>query len=179
MGKPISEGKSECIKSANFVDFYTENFERILEQEEIKTEASQSFVRYEPLGPLYYIMPWNFPVFLPCKGIAQLLARNTVLLKPAPGVLETSLSYQSILEEAGWKDFHQMLWASEEDTDHIVSNPKIHGVSFTGSSAVGKVIGEISGRHGKRCVLELGGNDPFIVLDDADVEKAVKACMQA
>ena len=126
MGKPISQARLEVTKTAGFIDYYAENIEKFLEPQTIKTEAKECFVRYEPLGPMYSIMPWNFPVWLPLKcAIPQLLVGNPVLLKPAPCVPSTSFMFEELVHKAGWEKEYKVCLADVTETESIIGSDVI------------------------------------------------------
>lgn len=128
------------------------------------------------MGPIVKIMPWNFPFWLPLKcGIPTLLAGNTIILKGAPNTPQCSLALENIFRESGFDNFEfQNIFMGNNLTKRLISNKKIRGVSFTGSSKAAKVIMEYCAGNYKKIVTELGGSDPFIVLEDADIEYAVQ-----
>ncbi|MDH5602571.1 MAG: NAD-dependent succinate-semialdehyde dehydrogenase [Cyclobacteriaceae bacterium] len=181
MGKLLSESKAEIEKCAWVCDYYSENAELFLRDEIIETEATRSYVKFEPLGPLLAIMPWNFPFWQVFRFIApSLAAGNTILLKHAPNVCGCSLAIENLLIESGIpQGVFQSLIITHEQASKVISHDAIRGVTLTGSERAGRIIGAVAGRHLKKCVLELGGSDPFIVLEDADIEKAAEVGMQS
>ena len=133
-------------------------------------------MKYQPLGPILLISPWNFPFWMPIRSIVpQIVLGNTVLYKPAP-ITSISAEYlKAAMDESGLEGILENIYFDHTETEYVISHPKVRGVAFTGSTFGGKTIGELSGKHVKKALLELGGSDPFIVLEDADIEKASQA----
>jgi succinate-semialdehyde dehydrogenase/glutarate-semialdehyde dehydrogenase len=181
MGKPIKEAKAETNKCAWVCEFYAENAERFLADEIIETDASESFVSHDPIGTVLAIMPWNFPFWQVFRFAAPTLAAgNTGLLKHAPNVFGCATHIEELLLEAGFPEgVFQNLFIHHEKTESIISNDIIKAVTLTGSERAGKSVGELAGKYLKKSVLELGGNNAFIVLEDADMEQAVKTGIMA
>ena len=181
MGKPISEARGEIEKCAWVCDFYAENAERFLADEIIETDASESFVSHDPIGTVLAIMPWNFPYWQVFRFAAPTLAAgNTGLLKHASNVFGCATHIEEIFMEAGFPDgVFQNLFIHHDKTEKIISNDIVKAVTLTGSERAGKSVGELSGKYLKKSVLELGGNNAFIVLEDADMEQAVKTGITA
>ena len=175
MGKPISEARGEIEKCAWVCDFYAENAERFLADEIIETDASESFVSHDPIGTVLAIMPWNFPYWQVFRFAAPtLMAGNTGLLKHAPNVFGCATHIEEIFLEAGFPDgVFQNLFIHHDKTERILSDDIVKAVTLTGSERAGKSVGELAGKYLKKSVLELGGNNAFIVLEDADMEQAV------
>ncbi|HEX9022080.1 MAG TPA: NAD-dependent succinate-semialdehyde dehydrogenase [Nitrospirota bacterium] len=181
MGKPIRESLAEIEKCAWLCDYYAENGPKFLEQEHIKTEAAKSYVSFEPLGVVLAIMPWNFPFWQAFRfGIPAVTAGNVVVLKHASNVPQTALSIEEAFEKAGFPDhvFKTVLIDAKEAM-RLVEEDKADAVSLTGSNRAGEQVGAVAGKKIKKFVLELGGSDPFIVLDDADIEKAARTAANA
>lgn len=178
MGKPIAAAEGEIDKCAWVCDFYAENAERFLTPEPVGTDASRSLVRYDPLGPVLAIMPWNFPFWQVFRFAAPaLMAGNVGLLKHAGNVPGTALAIEEVFRDAGFPEgvFTTLLVPSSRVAD-LIRSPVIHAVTLTGSEKAGMEVAAESGRHLKKTVLELGGSDPFVVLADADpVETARQA----
>ncbi|BBD73805.1 succinate-semialdehyde dehydrogenase [Sulfodiicoccus acidiphilus] len=169
MGKPISQSLSEVKKDLWLMDYMIENVESMLAPEHVKTEAFRSYVRFDPLGVVLLVMPWNFPTWQVMRAaVPALLAGNGVVLKHASIVTGTSLFLQEIFDLPVFRS----LVMRGGNVEPLIE--KVDGVSFTGSTPVGAKIGEIAGRHVKKVVLELGGSDPFIVLPSADLESTVR-----
>jgi len=181
MGKPISEARGEIEKCAWVCDFYAENAERFLADEIIETDATESFVSHDPIGTVLAIMPWNFPYWQVFRFAAPTLAAgNTGLLKHAPNVFGCATHIEEIFLEAGFPDgVFQNLFIHHDKTERIISNDILKAVTLTGSERAGKSVGALAGKYLKKSVLELGGNNAFIVLEDADMEQAVKTGVTA
>ncbi len=181
MGKPIKESLAEIEKCAWLADYYAENADRFLKPEEVKTEAKKSYVVFQPLGVVLAIMPWNFPFWQALRfGIPAIAAGNVVVLKHASNVPMTALAIEEAFRKAGFPDsvFKTLLIDSAEAL-RLIDEDRIDAVSLTGSNKAGEEVGEHAGRRIKKLVLELGGSDAFIVLDDADVEKAGRIAANA
>lgn len=183
MGKPISQGIAEVEKSAWVCRHYAEHAEEMLRPNFIKTDSSKSYVNYNPLGTIYAVMPWNYPFWQVFRFAApNLMAGNTAILKHAPNVPECSMLIEDMFRRAGLPAavFNNILISQRSVPSisrEIISNPKITGVTLTGSSAAGASVAELAGKNIKKTVLELGGSDPYIVLADADLEKTVDSCV--
>jgi len=171
MGKPVSQGEREIAKCAWVCEYYAERGEAFLAPESVETDAVESGVRFEPLGPVLAIMPWNFPWWQVFRFAAPaLLAGNAGLLKHAPNVLGCARGIERLLHRAGLPEgVFQSLPVSDETAGALIDHPAGRAVTLTGSEAAGRSVGERAGRALKKAVLELGGSDPFVVLDDADV----------
>ncbi len=181
MGKPIKESLAEIEKCAWLCDYYAENAERFLKPEEIKTEAKKSYVVFQPLGVVLAIMPWNFPFWQAFRfGVPAVVAGNVVVLKHASNVPMTALAIEEAFRKAGFPDnvFKTLLIDSSEAL-RLIDDDLVDAVSLTGSNKAGEEVGEHAGRKTKKLVLELGGSDAFIVLDDADIEKAGRTAANA
>lgn len=176
MGKPISEAKSEINKCAWVCEFYAENAERFLADELIDTDASESFVSHDPIGTVLAIMPWNYPFWQVFRFAAPTLAAgNTGILKHASNVTGCAIHIEELLLEAGFPDnVFQNLIIHHDKIESIISNDIVKAVTLTGSERAGKSVGALAGKYLKKSVLELGGSNAFIVMEDADMEHAVK-----
>ncbi len=173
MGKTLSESVSEVVKCAWALEYYAENGERFLNPEPSKTDATDSYVSFEPLGVIASIMPWNFPLWQTVRFAAPtLMAGNTTVFKPSSVTPQSGLALTDVLDSTGIPPgcFNNVLGRSDVSNYLITANTA--GVSFTGSVSAGRSVAELASKHLKKVVLELGGSDPFIVLDDADVEAA-------
>jgi len=171
MGKPVAQSEAEAKKCMWVVDYITENASTMLSPEPVKTEAKRSYIRFDPLGTIFLIMPWNFPAWQVIRAaIPAMAAGNTVLLKHASIVSGTSLKLEEIL---GPNIFKSTVCRGSVASSAI---KYVDGVSFTGSTEIGAKIAEEAGRQIKKVVLELGGSDPYIVLGTANVDEAVKNC---
>jgi succinate-semialdehyde dehydrogenase/glutarate-semialdehyde dehydrogenase len=181
MHKPISQAIAEVEKCALLCNYYYENAETFLATKNIKTEASESFVTYEPLGVILGVMPWNFPFWQVFRfAVPTLIAGNTVVVKHASNVPKSAELIQSIFEQADFpKDCYQNLPISSSEVANIIANPIIKAVSLTGSEQAGIAVATEAGKHLKKCVLELGGSNAFIILEDANLEKAVATAVNA
>jgi len=179
MGKPISQGIAEINKCALLCDYYSTNAVEFLQPNHIKTEASESYYIYEPLGVILGIMPWNFPFWQVFRfAIPVLITGNTVVLKHASNVQGCAIQLERLFRDSGFQDgLFQNLSLNAKNMEEIIAHPIIQGISLTGSTKAGKGVGEIAGRSLKKTVMELGGNDPYIILEDADIELAVKSCI--
>lgn len=177
MGKPKAQAMFEIDFAAQGIEKTAEDAAAALKPDIVKTNMTKSMVVYQPLGPLYSIQPWNFPVStLVHTNLQALLAGNTVLLKPAPSCPQTALFVEKLFEAAGLNNGEFIVTlADTADSDFIIGHSKVRGVNFTGSTAAGKVVASICGKHMKKAAFELGGSDPFIVLDDASLKQAIKA----
>ncbi|MGE9810376.1 aldehyde dehydrogenase family protein [Ferroplasma acidiphilum] len=174
MGKPISQSIAEVQKTLRLFDYYIENGEKFLEHEYIHTEATKSYIRFDPLGVIIIIMPWNFPLWQVARAaIPALLAGNAVLLKHASIVSGTSLKIQELFN---LDTFKSIITTGKIIDDAIKFSD---GVSFTGSTAAGSIIAAEAGKNIKKLVMELGGSDPYIVLDSSNIEEAVKNSVYA
>jgi acyl-CoA reductase-like NAD-dependent aldehyde dehydrogenase len=171
MGKPVSQSEAELKKCLWTIDYIAENAQKFLEPEDVKTDAKKSYIRFDPLGVILLIMPWNFPAWQFIRAaIPALAAGNAVLLKHASIVSGTSLKLAEILDIPVFKSAITRGATAKEAIRYA------DGVSLTGSTDVGKTVAEEAGRHLKKVVLELGGSDPYIVLDRTNLDLAVKNC---
>lgn len=173
MGKPIKESLSEVEKCAWAMEFYADNSDIFLHDEAINTDARKSILSFEPLGVIASIMPWNFPYWQALRFAApSLMAGNTVVLKPASATMQCGIAIANMFQKAGFQDgIFQTLVGDSSIVEHLIDSD-ISAVTFTGSTSVGIKVGQMSASNLKKCVLELGGSDPFIVCSDADIEKA-------
>lgn len=181
MGKPITQAEAEIDKCAWGCEFYAERAESYLKEEIIPTDAGKSYVRYDPLGVILGIMPWNFPFWQVFRfAVPAIMAGNAVLLKPAPNVPGCGSAVENLFREAGFAEgvFH-CLFLSNETAERLIESPYIQGVSLTGSDRAGSQVAEAAGRSLKKTVLELGGSDPLIVFEDADLEKTIAAAIRS
>ena len=180
MGKPIRQAKAEVEKCAWVCDYYADNGGRFLAPQPVATDARESSVRFDPLGVILGIMPWNFPLWQVLRFAAPtLMAGNVVLLKHATNVWGAASAIERLWQEAGLPSgAFAALFVDHEQTEALVGDRRVAGVSLTGSVRAGRRIGELAGRAIKPCVLELGGSDPCVVLADADVEAAAVGAVQ-
>lgn len=178
MGKVIKEGIAEVEKCAWVCDYYAQNAESFLESETITTEASKSFVSYQPVGTVLAVMPWNFPFWQVFRFAAPtIMAGNTAVLKHASNVPGCAMAIEELFREAGFPDnvFRTLLIGSNQ-VEAVIKHPAVKAVSLTGSTPAGKSVAAIAGSVLKKCVLELGGSDPYLILKDADLKSAAKTC---
>jgi succinate-semialdehyde dehydrogenase/glutarate-semialdehyde dehydrogenase/succinyl-CoA reductase len=173
MGKPIKESRSEIEKCAWAVEFYSYNGDILLNNESLNSDANKTMITFQPLGVIASIMPWNFPYWQALRFAApSLMAGNTIVLKPASATMQCGVEIEKTISKSGAADgvFSTIIGNSKMAEMLIDSN--IDGVTFTGSIEIGAKVAQRATSRLKKCVLELGGSDPFIVLDDADIEKA-------
>jgi len=176
MGKPVKQAIGEVEKCAWLCEYYAESAPKLLKDEIIRTEASRSYVRFEPLGVILGVMPWNFPFWQVFRFAVPVMAvGNVCLLKHASNVPITALEIERLFADSGFPPhIFQTLLIDSAMTRQLIEEDKVDGVSLTGSVAAGSQVGASAGKGIKKLVLELGGSDPFIVLDDADVAKAAE-----
>ena len=181
MGKPIKAAFAEVEKCAWVCSFYAENGERFLADEPVETNASRSYVHYQPIGPVLAVMPWNFPFWQVFRFAAPaLMAGNVALLKHASNVPACALAIEEIFSDAGFPKFaFQTLLIGSDKVQHVVEDPRVRAVTLTGSEPAGKQIAGVAGSLIKKTVLELGGSDPFIVMPSADLDDAVQTAVTA
>lgn len=181
MGKLLSEALGEVDKCALACSYYAENSEAMLQDELVETPARKSLISYEPLGTVLAIMPWNFPLWQVFRCLVPaLMAGNAVLLKHAPNVPRCAKAIEQILRDSGAPEgLVTDLTISVDQTGRVIADGRVHGVAFTGSEGAGRQIAALAGQHLKKVVLELGGSDPFIILDDADLDKAMDVAIRA
>ena len=179
MGKPINQARGEVTKSANLCDWYAQHGPQMLATEATQVENNQAVIEYRPLGPVLAIMPWNFPLWQVLRGaVPIMLAGNSYILKHAPNVMGCATLIGDIITQAGIPaGIFNVVNATNEGVSQMIDDPRIAAVTVTGSVRAGKAIGAQAGAALKKCVLELGGSDPFIVLNDADIEIAVQAAV--
>ena len=175
INKPITQSLAEIEKCATLCNYYHENAAKFLAQKNIKTEVSESYVIYEPLGVILGIMPWNFPFWQVFRfSIPALMAGNTVVIKHAPNVMGCAKLIQKIITAStSYKAIFQLLMIDVDCIEDIIKDKRVKAITFTGSEYAGKNIALLSAKYLKKVVLELGGSNAFIVLDDANVELAV------
>ncbi len=175
MGKRIRESVGELKLSASIVEYYAANGEKFLQPQKIDARYGEAEIHYEPLGALLGVMPWNFPYYQVVRFAApNLMAGNVVLVKHSSNVPQTSIAIEQLfLAAGGLEGLYTNLLITSSKVGRIIEDPRIAGVSLTGSTDAGKAIAAKAGESLKKVVLELGGSDPFIVLDDANIEKAV------
>jgi len=181
MGKTYLSGITEIEKCASVCEYYSNEAEGFLADQQVKTEASKSFITFQPIGVVLAIMPWNFPFWQAFRFLVpNLMAGNTGVLKHASNVSGSALAIESLINEAGFpKHIFQTLLISSKKVNSVIENPLIKAVTLTGSTVAGKMVAEKAGSLLKKCVLELGGSDPYIILADADLEFAAEACVNS
>jgi succinate-semialdehyde dehydrogenase/glutarate-semialdehyde dehydrogenase len=181
MGKALKDGIAEIEKCALVCDYYAANGEQFLQDEQIQTDAHKSFVSFQPIGIVLAVMPWNFPYWQVFRFLAPgLLAGNCGLLKHASNVPGCALTIEEILLQAGFpKAVFQTLLIGSKAVKRVIEHPYVKAVTLTGSTEAGIQVAQQAGAQLKKTVLELGGSDPYIVLEDADLDKAAEVCAQS
>ena len=181
MGKPLKDGVAEVMKCALTCEHYADHTEAYLTARPETSDASKSYVRFDPIGVILAVMPWNFPLWQVFRFIApNLMAGNAGVLKHAPNVPQCALAIEAIVHDAGFpRSLFRNLFIEPEDVARVIADDRVAGVTLTGSERAGRAVGEAAGRAIKPMVLELGGSDPFIVLADADLEAAARTAVIA
>jgi succinate-semialdehyde dehydrogenase/glutarate-semialdehyde dehydrogenase len=181
MGKPVAQGRAEAEKCAWVCEHYAEHAESFLAPEEARTDATKSYVAFEPLGPVLAVMPWNFPFWQVFRFAAPaLMAGNVGLLKHASNVSGCALAIEWILHAAGVpRDAFRTLLVGSSRVAALIEAPEVVAVTLTGSTPAGRAVAATAGACLKKTVLELGGSDPYVILEDADLEKAAETCAAA
>jgi succinate-semialdehyde dehydrogenase / glutarate-semialdehyde dehydrogenase len=179
MGKTLAAGTAEANKCARGCRYYAENAERFLADEEIELEGAKAYVRYQPLGPVLAVMPWNFPFWQVFRFAAPaLMAGNVGLLKHASNVPECALAIEDIIHRAGFPEgAFQTLLIGSSKVQAVIDDPRVRAATLTGSEGAGRNVGAEAGENIKPSVLELGGSDPFIVMPSADLDKAISTAV--
>ena len=179
MGKPYTQALAEVTKCATVCEYYADNAERILADQIIETDASKSYVAYRPIGIVFAVMPWNFPFWQVLRFAAPaLMAGNVGILKHASNVQGCAKEIEKIFHDAGFpKNVFRILVISSKYVKDVINNPLVKAVTLTGSTPAGKAVASQAGNVLKKTVLELGGSDPYIILEDADLDQAITACM--
>jgi succinate-semialdehyde dehydrogenase/glutarate-semialdehyde dehydrogenase len=181
MGKPIAAARAEAAKCAWACRYYAEWGERLLADEPVDIGAGRAFIRYQPIGPLLAVMPWNFPFWQVFRFAAPaLMAGNVGLLKHASNVPRCAIEIEAIIRRAGFPDdVFQTLLIGSARVERVIDDARVKGVSLTGSEPAGAQVAAQAGRQIKKTVLELGGSDPFVVMPSADLDRVAAAAVQA
>lgn len=181
MGKPLREAEYEIDKTITAFDFYLADAPQLLAHKGTKSNASKSYVRHDPLGIIFSIMPWNFPFWQVFRfAVPTLISGNVTILKHAPNVPQCAAAIEEAFHEAGLLDgIFKNYYLCNEDAAKLIADEQVRGLSFTGSDATGSHLASLAGKHIKKCVMELGGNDAFIVLADAEIEATVAGAIKS
>ncbi len=179
MGKPIAQARGEIEKCALLAEWYAAHGPAMLAPEPTLVDNGSAQIEYRPLGPILAVMPWNFPVWQVLRGaVPTMLSGNTYVLKHAPNVMGSAYLMQQAFHKAGFADgLFEVINVTPDGVSKAIADPRIAAVTLTGSVRAGIAIGAQAGAALKKCVLELGGSDPFIVLNDADLDAAVQAAV--
>jgi len=179
MGKVLREALGEIEKCATVCAFYADKAASFLKNEDIQTEAMESYISYQPIGTVLAVMPWNFPFWQVFRFLAPaLMAGNTGVLKHASNVPGCALAIEQLVHDAGFpENVFRTLMIGSSSVKAVIENPLIKAVTLTGSTPSGKAVASAAGSMLKKSVLELGGSDPYLILEDADVEKAARLCV--
>jgi aldehyde dehydrogenase len=179
MGKVLKESISEVDKCALALEFYADYGSSFVSEEVLNTDARKSFIRFEPLGVVASIMPWNFPYWQALRFAAPcLMAGNTIVMKPSSVTPQCGLEMEKAFQECGFPDGVLSVVIGGSDVANNLIDSDVNAVTFTGSTKIGAMVGQRAASQLKKCVLELGGSDPFIVLDDANIEKAANGAVK-
>jgi succinate-semialdehyde dehydrogenase / glutarate-semialdehyde dehydrogenase len=181
MGKPIGAARAEAAKCATACRYYVEHGEKLLADEPVELGSGRSFIRYQPIGPVLAVMPWNFPLWQVFRFAAPaLMAGNVGLLKHASNVPQCALAIEDVIRRAGFPDdVFQTLLIGSEHVAKLLDDPRVKAATLTGSEAAGAQVASQAGRQIKKTVLELGGSDPFIVMPSADLGRAAQVAAEA
>ena len=179
MGKPLSQGKAEIEKCAFVCSYYSDNAEEFLKNQLVKTEASQSYISFQPFGVIFGIMPWNFPFWQVFRfAVPTMIAGNVVILKHASNVQGCADAIEGLFTEVGIPmNTFRNLTIDSSKVNQVIENPHVKAISLTGSTSAGTSVAKKAGSVLKKLVLELGGSDAYLVLKDADLDLAVDACI--
>ncbi len=179
MGKLIAQSRGEVQLSAAILDYYAEHAERFLAPEILPTKTGEAIVESSPIGVLFGVEPWNFPYYQIVRFAApNLMAGNVIMVKHASNVPQCALAFERLMTEAGAPaGAYTNLFISKDQVAQVIDDPRVRGVALTGSEAAGAVVAARAGQNLKKTTMELGGSDAFIVLEDADLERAVKAAV--
>ncbi len=181
MGKPLVEAEAEVEKCAWTAEWFAENAESLLADREVQSNGSMSYIRFQPLGVVLAVMPWNFPLWQVFRAaIPALAGGNVMVLKHASNVPQSALAAEDVCQKAGFPEgVFQTLLVGNQAVERVIRDRRVAGITLTGSDAAGSKVGRVAGEELKKTVLELGGSDPFIVLEDADLEQAAKVACRA
>jgi succinate-semialdehyde dehydrogenase/glutarate-semialdehyde dehydrogenase len=181
MGKPLAQGRAEADKCAWVCDHYAEGAEGFLAPEDVSTDARRSYVAFQPLGVVLAVMPWNFPLWQVFRFAAPaLMAGNAGVLKHASNVSGCALALEAVLHDAGIpRDLFRALLIPSSRVADVIEAPETAAVTLTGSTPAGRAVAEKAGACLKKVVLELGGSDPYVILEDADLDQAAETCATA
>ena len=180
MGKPILQAKAEITKSISLCEYYIKIANKTLEPEYFTDETINVELRHEPLGVVFGIMPWNFPIWQCLRfAVPTILSGNSVILKPAPNTAGCALLLEQLFYQSFECDVFRVALLETKLIKNVINNPLIRGVSLTGSVTAGSKLASLAGQYIKKSVLELGGSDPFIVFNDSDLELAVKSAVKS
>ncbi|AWV87811.1 NAD-dependent succinate-semialdehyde dehydrogenase [Bradymonas sediminis] len=176
MGKPIAQARSEVEKCAWTCAYFAEHASRFLQTEEMQSDGSRALIRFDPLGTIFAVMPWNFPFWQVIRFAApHLMAGNVGLLSHSANAGGCATALHRLFKDAGFPTgVFQSLFIENETAEQVIADPRVKGVSLTGSVKAGRAVAALAGAHLKPCVLELGGSDPFIVLADCDLDAAIE-----
>ncbi len=177
MGKPVSAGRKEVEKCQRLCRYYIDNAEEFLAPRSIQTEMQKSYIAYKPIGIIFAIMPWNFPVWQVMRfAVPNIMVGNTAILSHAPICTGTSIAIEQLFLNAGFPEgMFRSVVVDNDAAKYIIEHPLVRGVTLTGSERAGKAVGAEAAGALKKVVLELGGSDPYVILEDADLEKAAEA----
>jgi succinate-semialdehyde dehydrogenase/glutarate-semialdehyde dehydrogenase len=177
----LQGGRAEIDKCADVCEYYAKNGAKFLENEMVGTDASKSYVNFQPIGIVLAVMPWNFPFWQVFRFLAPaLMAGNAALLKHASNVFGCAIEIEKIIIEAGFpENLMRTLLITGNEVEQVIENPLVQAVSLTGSTEAGKKVAAKAGSLLKKSVLELGGSDPYLILEDADIELATESCVNS
>ena len=181
MGKLIHEAKAEVLKSVSACDFYATQSAHILKSHITEIENNNLIeIQYQPIGVVLGIFPWNFPYWQILRSVIPILmSGNTMLVKPAPNIPQCSIALQELINEAGLGDYVRTLFANNSQIENLIADERIKASTLTGSEKAGSIVASTSAKHIKKSVLELGGSDPFIILEDADLDACIPVAINS